>query len=96
VTKETEGKGEVIEDENDAGIKLFANSNRPLVSLEKTEEMEQQTKFRERPDLLAHRKIIHSDQEFRNIAVSPEWVLEQQGVYKGPVENDKSKVITEM
>ena len=33
------------------------------------------------------------NEAFKSVAVSPEWVLEQRGYYKGP---DESKLITEM
>lgn len=81
----------------DLGVKLFSSSKKAFVPKAIVE-----TKTQVRPDLLAHRKLIlncdsESDSEeneaFKSVAVSPEWVLEQRGYYKGP---DESKLITEM
>ena len=81
----------------DLGVKLFSTSKGAFVPKTIVE-----TKIQVRPDLLAHRKLLincdsGSDSEeneaFKSVAVSPEWVLEQRGYYKGP---DESKLITEM
>ena len=81
----------------DLGVKLFSASKGAFVPKTIVE-----TKIQVRPDLLAHRKLLincdsGSDSEeneaFKSVAVSPEWVLEQRGYYKGP---DESKLITEM
>ena len=81
----------------DIGVKLFSTSKGAFVPKTIVE-----TKIQVRPDLLAHRKLLKncdsgSDSEeneaFKSVAVSPEWVLEQRGYYKGP---DESKLITEM
>ena len=61
-----------------------------------------QTKVNTRPDLLAHRKQLKTEEDeieaFKSVAVSPKWVLEQEGVhYKGPDESRNTrKVIKEL
>ena len=80
------------------GVKLFSASKSYFSPKETSDK--HQTKFKTRPDLLAHRKQLKSEADeneaFKSMAVTPEWVLEQHGVhYKGPDES-RSKVITEL
>ena len=81
----------------DLGVKLFSTSKGAFVPKTIVE-----TKNQVRPDLLAHRKLIkdcdsgsesEENEAFKSVAVSPQWVLEQRGYYKGP---DESKLIIEM
>ena len=80
------------------GVKLFSASKSYFSPKETSDK--HQTKFKTRPDLLAHRKQLKSEEAeneaFKSMAVTPEWVLEQHGVhYKGPDES-RSKIITEL
>ena len=83
------------EDKNE-GIKLFSKSknvfkSRPVPKADLKEDSKGSP-----PDLLAHRKRTFNEEDFQSVAVSPQWVLNQEGVhYKGPDES-RSKVITEM
>ena len=81
-----------IESKTESGIKLFAKSTKKFIP-KTTEEVPNEIKSR--PDLLAHRKkSINDEKTFQTASVSPQWVLEQQGVY-GPEQN-RSKLVTEM
>ena len=74
-------------------MKLFSKSNTNFKSKPKTEP---KTSSKSKPDLLAHRKKTLSEEDFASVAVSPDWVLNQEGVhYKGPDES-RSKVVTEI
>ncbi len=83
------------EQEIEDGVKLLSSS-KSFLKLQDSEENELSSK-KKRPDLLAHRKDKEQDKEeaFKAVAVSPQWVLEKQGVY-GPEANKFSKVITKM
>ena len=82
------------EQEIEDGVKLLSSS-KSFLKLQDSEENEPSSK--KRPDLLAHRKDKEQDKEeaFKAVAVSPQWVLEKQGVY-GPEANKFSKVITKI
>ena len=87
--------------EDNPGVKLFSASKDFFIPKDTSEEDTIDIKNKSRPDLLAHRKKQFKNESeeheaFKCVAVSPQWVLEQQGVhYKGPDES-KSKVITEL
>ena len=75
------------------GIKLFSHSKSNFAINDVDDE--QQIFQGDKPDLLAHRKKSRKKQnskaQLESVAVSPEWVLEQKGVYG---QNDtKSKLI---
>ena len=75
------------------GMKLFSKSKTNFKSKPKTEP---KTTSKSKPDLLTHRKRTLSEEDFASVAVSPDWVLNQEGVhYKGPDES-RSKVVTEI
>ena len=80
-------------DEKD-GIKLFSKSSTSF----KEQKVSALSHKQVRPDLLAHRKVIKGDidEAAKSVAVSPEWVLNQEGVYyKGP-DDSRSKLVTEI
>ena len=87
VSEEKNKSSESTPSEGSDGIKLFSHSKSNFAINDVDDE--QQIFQGDKPDLLAHRK--KSRKKLESVAVSPEWVLEQKGVY-GP--NDtKSKVI---
>ena len=90
---------EEVPKSSDPGVKLFSASKDFFIPKDNSED-KMEIKNKSRPDLLAHRKQFKNESEeneaFKCVAVSPEWVLEQQGVYyKGPDES-RSKLITEL
>ena len=80
------------EDHNE-GIKLFSKSKDIFKSRPDDPKADHKDKKSSAPDLLAHRKRTFNDEDFQSVAVSPQWVLDREGYFKGP---DESKVITEM
>ena len=79
-------------DDKNEGIKLFSKSKNVF----KSRPVPKADLKGSPPDLLAHRKRTFNEEDFQSVAVSPQWVLNQEGVhYKGPDES-RSKVITEM
>ena len=93
--KEIHSEIPIPQDNEDTGIKLFTKS-KAIFKPKETKSEPSTSKTNERPDLLAHRRKSPHDEDFQSVAVSPQWVLNQEGVhYKGPDES-RSKVVTEL
>ncbi|XP_071746390.1 uncharacterized protein PolG2 isoform X2 [Lepeophtheirus salmonis] len=98
------------EDKDSGGVQLFSSTE---VITQYKEEEERPSVKREKPDLLAHRRLkkkkkkktidksdssSEDDEHFKDVAVTPDWVIGQKGVFKHPpkeadevISNVKSK-----
>ena len=85
-----------VDDEDNAGIKLFSDSKIIFSAIP----MDADTMSQKKPDLLGHRNLFSKNNntkaELESVAVSSEWVLMQQGVFSKGSDISKSKLITEL
>ena len=85
-----------VDDEDNAGIKLFSDSKIIFSAIPMDADIISQS---QKPDLLGHRNLFSKNNtkaELESVAVSSEWVLMQQGVFSKGSDISKSKLITEL
>ena len=85
-----------VDDEDNAGIKLFSDSKIIFSAIPMDPDTMSQS---QKPDLLGHRNLFSKNNtkaELESVAVSSEWVLMQQGVFSKGSDISKSKLITEL